>query len=295
MKNIGTGANGSITKIRYNKNKKKILITGEFSEFNGIPAQSVVMLNDDGTRDEIFKIGKMEGGLANFACLLDNDNIVVSGAFTKYDGVTRRGFLILGRDGKALQQFNVPGIFQGELYKVIETQSVKNIVKLNAEGTLDETFMKNIGTGANGSITKIRYNKNKKKILITGEFSEFNGIPAQSVVMLNDDGTRDEIFKIGKMEGGLANFACLLDNDNIVVSGAFTKYDGVTRRGFLILGRDGKALQQFNVPGIFQGELYKVIETRTSTNSNGLLLLGDFSRFDGNMVRNAIMIEVDYE
>ena len=98
--------------------------------------------------------------------------------------------------------------------------------------------------------------------------------------MLNDDGTRDEIFKIGKMEGGLANFACLLDNDNIVVSGAFTKYDGVTRRGFLILGRDGKALQQFNVPGIFQGELYKVIETRTSTNSNGLLLLGDFSRFD---------------
>ncbi|MCS3162055.1 hypothetical protein NXV53_12120 [Bacteroides faecis] len=113
--------------------------------------------------------------------------------------------------------------------------------------------------------------------------------------MLNDDGTRDEIFKIGKMEGGLANFACLLDNDNIVVSGAFTKYDGVTRRGFLILGRDGKALQQFNVPGIFQGELYKVIETRTSTNSNGLLLLGDFSRFDGNMVRNAMMIEVDYE
>ena len=66
-------------------------------------------------------------------------------------------------------------------------------------------------------------------------------------------------------------------------------------RGFLILGRDGKALQQFNVPGIFQGELYKVIETRTSTNSNGLLRLGEFSRFDGNMVRNAIMIEVDYE
>mgnify|MGYP000431119867 CR=1 FL=1 len=52
---------------------------------------------------------------------------------------------------------------------------------------------------------------------------------------------------------------------------------------------------QLSIPGIFQGELYKVIETRTSTNSNGLLLLGDFSRFDGNMVRNAIMIEVDYE
>lgn len=29
------------------------------------------MLNDDGTRDEIFKIGKMEGGLANLpVCLI---------------------------------------------------------------------------------------------------------------------------------------------------------------------------------------------------------------------------------
>ena len=30
------------------------------------------MLNDDGTRDEIFKIGKMEGGLAKFlpVCLI---------------------------------------------------------------------------------------------------------------------------------------------------------------------------------------------------------------------------------
>ena len=65
-----------------------------------------------------FKIG--ENGRMDwpiFACLLDNDNIVVSGAFTKYDGVTRRGFLILGRDGKALQQFNVPGIFQGDSTK----------------------------------------------------------------------------------------------------------------------------------------------------------------------------------
>lgn len=222
---------------------------------------SVLRMSKTGELDENYR-RNAQGVVGQIldACMVENDAIVIVGTFYSFDG-----------------------------------RPVKNIVKLNAEGVLDETFMRNIGTAVNGSITKIRYNKNKKKILITGEFSEFNGIPAQSVVMLNEDGTRDEIFNIGKMEGGLANFACLLDNDNIVISGAFTKYDGVTRRGFLMLGRDGKALQQFNVPGIFQGELYTVIETRTSTNSNGLLLLGDFSRFDGNMVRNAVMIDVDYE
>lgn len=62
--------------------------------------------------------------------MVESDGIVIVGTFSSFDG-----------------------------------QSVKNIVKLNAEGTLDETFMKNIGTGANGSITKIRYNKTKRKSL----------------------------------------------------------------------------------------------------------------------------------
>jgi hypothetical protein len=194
------------------------------------------------------------------ACMDENDGVVIVGSFNSFDG-----------------------------------QTVHNIVKLKADGTLDETFLSNTGTGANGAINKIRYNKNKGKALLIGEFSVFNGIPSQGAVMLNVDGTRDEDFNIGRMEGGMPNFACLLNNDKIVLSGTFTKYDGVTRRGFLMLDRDGKAMQRFNVPGTFMGELYRVIESRTSTNSNGLLLLGDFSRFDGEKVRNAVMIEIDYE
>ena len=138
---------------------------------------SVLRMSRTGELDDSYR-RDAEGVIGQIldACMVESDGIVIVGTFSSFDG-----------------------------------QSVKNIVKLNAEGTLDETFMKRLSCHymniLNGSITKIRYNKNKKKILITGEFSEFNGIPAQSVVMLNDDGTRDEIFKIGKMEGGLANFA----------------------------------------------------------------------------------------
>lgn len=172
---------------------------------------------------------------------------------------------------------------------------MKNIAKLSVESTLDEAFTKNVGTGADGSATEIRYDKNKKKILIAEEFSKFNGIPVQSVVMLNDDGTHDEIFKVRKVEGGLANFACLFNGGNTVASDALAKYDGATRRDFLVLGRDGKTLQRFNVSDIFQGKLYEVIEVHTSTSSGRLLLLGDSNRSDDNMARNTTMMGVDYE
>lgn len=114
--------------------------------------------------------------------------------------------------------------------------------------------------------------------------------------MLNHDGTVDPTFKLRKMEGGTANFATILnDHDFVVMSGTFTKYDGITRQGFLILTMEGEAMQKFNVPGLFLGELNQVIETKTSTNDNGLLLMGDFYRFNGEQVDNIVKIEVDFD
>ena len=62
-----------------------------------------------------------------------------------------------------------------------------------------------------------------------------------------------------------------------------------------MLNMNGEAIQKFNVPGMFAGELHQVIETKTTTNSNGLLLLGDFYRFNGEIINSAVMIEVDFD
>lgn len=43
-------------------------------------------------------------------------HLVISGTFNKYAGITRQGFLILDMKGNAIQEFNVPGRFYGELY-----------------------------------------------------------------------------------------------------------------------------------------------------------------------------------
>ena len=226
------------------------------------PVKTVLRMNNLGALDEDYRKNK-EGvnGVIQDAYMDEEDGVVIVGSINSFDGI-----------------------------------NVNNIVRIDKNGNIDQQFLQNIGTGANGAITKIRYNKKRKKAMLVGMFTEFNGVPCSGVVMLNRDGTVDPTFKLRKMEGGTANFATILnDHDFVVMSGTFTKYDGVTRQGFLILTMEGEAMKKFNVPGLFLGELNQVIETKTSTNDNGLLLMGDFYRFNGERVDNIVKIEVDFD
>ena len=97
------------------------------------------------------------------------------------------------------------------------------------------------------------------------------------------------------------NFAKIVDltpysdihKPHLVISGTFNKYAGITRQGFLILDMKGYAIQEFNVPGRFYGELYDAQYSLTSDYANGLLLTGDFTSFDGKRMNNIVMLKVD--
>ncbi|MBF0648219.1 DUF5124 domain-containing protein [Dysgonomonas sp. GY75] len=243
----------------------KINIEQSFADelvYEFTPVRSVLRMNSIGELDETYRMEKsgVEGFIQD-TYMDEKEGIVIVGNFKTFDGIT-----------------------------------TPNIVRLDKNGEIDAQFLQNIGTGANGAITKIRYNKNRRKAMVVGEFTDFNGVECQGIIMLNNDGTVDETFSPRRIEGGNPNFACILNNhDIVVISGLFKKYDGVSRQGFLMLTLDGEAMQKFNVPGMFLGELNHVIETKTSTNDNGLLLLGNFRRFNGEPAYNAIKIEVDFD
>lgn len=200
------------------------------------------------------------GGSVADAYMDENEGIVLVGDFTSFDGIA------------------VPGI-----------------VRLDANGDVDRTFLSNAGTGVDGNITMVRYNPTLRKAMIVGGFSSFNGQARQNMAMLNADGTLDETFAPRLFEGGAPNFAALVDKRKVIVSGTFNRYDGIPRQGFLILDMDGAATQRFNVPGIFNGQLQQVIETETSIGSYGLLLLGDFDRFNGERTNNVLMLEANFD
>jgi len=185
------------------------------------------------------------------------------------------------------------GLFITGEFTTFDGKNASRIVKLTPSGDRDETFMGNIGAGANGAIDMIRYNETLEKIVLTGKFTQFNGQPRNGVAILNSDGTTDN-FNIREISGGYVNFAAALNCEKVVISGTFTKYNGISRGGFLILEMDGEAVQNYNMPGVFAGQLQQVMEIETTMGTYGLLLMGNFNRFNGERINNIVQIQVDF-
>lgn len=207
------------------------------------------------------------------ACMTNDESIIIVGDLTAFDG-----------------------------------KAINNIVKLDKDGIMDDTFSANVGAGADGEINKITYTSYvdgegiaQERIVIVGAFTTFSGKSVPGLAVLNVDGTFDMEFELKAMEGGRPNFAKIVDltpysdihKPHLVISGTFNKYAGITRQGFLILDMKGNAIQEFNVPGRFYGELYDVQYSLTSDYANGLLLTGDFTSFDGKRMNNIVMLKVD--
>ncbi|WP_300598571.1 DUF5008 domain-containing protein [Niabella sp.] len=151
-------------------------------------------------------------------------------------------------------------------------KQVNRIVRLNTDGTVDGTF--NTGSGANGAIFSIRYNATTKKIVITGDFSKFNGQDAANIAVLDDNGTLDPGFKSAGFAGGLPMLALQLSNGLIVVSGFFEKYNNVTRQGLMVLNADGGLTAGYNATGKLNGVINDMVETKSGVGGLPAVLLG---------------------
>lgn len=261
--------------VLYGKETNQMIV--ESTE--GVPAHSVIKMKStpeavaewgnsfSGALDETYRSGDSYTGTTGYvvdACMNAEDEVIIVGEFSSFDGT-----------------------------------AVSNIVKLDAQGNVDQDFLNAAGSGANGRISTIRYDKETDRALITGNFTTFNGKVCQGLVMIDSDGNIDETFDVfGKFDGGFPTYAEAVNINGlkkVIVSGNFMKYDKITRKGFLLLNADGTPEQRFNVPGQFGGQLYKVLYSRTSEDNNGLLLLGDFYMFDDRRAYNSMMLEVNIE
>jgi len=221
---------------------------------------SVMRMMQDGSLDTTYGYVPSVGnsgvdGLINDAAMLPDGRVIIVGKFNSFNG-----------------------------------EAVNNIVRLDTTGKVDQTF--DIGSGVNGLINTIRYNVLIDKLVITGTFTSVNGQPANGIAVMNGNGELDPTFKLRTIEGGLVNFATALNNGKIVVSGTFNKYDDITRPGFLILEKDGTALQEYNNVGTFQGQIQQVYETKSSLGNPALVLMGYISKFDDQAVGNIVRVEV---
>lgn len=243
----GDGARGGPVEAMVAQPDGKLIIGGGFGQYDGVIRQRLARLNTDGTLDASFtSLPGANGGVHAIALQADG-KVLIGGGFLTYAGVGRRG-----------------------------------IARLNADGSLDPTF--DPGTGiANGnpaSVRSIAVQPNGK-ILIAGDFSEFNGTPRIDIARLNADGSLDATFDPGSGTGAFGElFAVVaLSDGKILVGGAYETFNGFPRNGIARLSENGFLDGLFD-PGTGLGDFGRVrcIVPRAD---GKIYIGGNFTEFNG--------------
>jgi len=266
----GTGISTSIFAMTLQPDGK-IMIGGDFLNYNGIPCNHIARLNADGTLD--FSFNSLAGPNNSITDIVmePNGKIIIGGVFTSYNGITRNRIARLNSDGSLDAGFNPGAGFDNVVSTIILQPDGKILVggytnnndpglqyfeRFNIDGTLDAEF--DSGTGPNGSIGAIVLQPDGK-ILIAGGFSSYNGIGQKRIARLNNDGSLDTTFDPGTgPDTGISDIVFQPDG-KILIGGAFRSYNSVGRNRIARLKSDfagNKCPDANNIDVLFQGALH---------------------------------------
>ena len=193
----GTGIGNSTVRSIIQQPDGKLLIGGTFINYNNVPTNDVARLNTDGTLDTTFSSGAGVTGLVYDMALLTNNQIIIVGSFDSYNTITMR-----------------------------------DIARLNSNGSLDTTF--NPGSGSNLGIDTVAI-QSDGKIIIAGLFDTYNLIPRLNIARLNSDASLDLTFNATPPPPSLpinqSIYTVAIQSDsNIVIGGIFSNYHGINRK-----------------------------------------------------------------
>ncbi len=288
----GSGFNGKIYSS-YIQNDDKIVIGGNFTSYDGVAAGRLIRLNTDGSHDSTFNTSIAAGtGIINQIARQSDGKFIIVGSFTKYDGITVNRIARILPDGNLDATFltgsGAPSnincvqiqpdgkiILSGNFIK-FNGADVNRIVRLNSDGSIDISF--NIGTAFNDEI-RAMYLQSDGKIILGGEFTDYNGIAANRIIRLNSDGSIDSGFLSGTgFNNGTVNVIKADLSGNIMLGGSFTDlYNGTDVNRFILLNPDGTIKTDFNAGG---GPGSASVFSLENSDDGSWYIGGSFSVFD---------------
>lgn len=215
----------------------KILVAGSLFRVNGVTGlfdnnSGIVRLNADGSTDTSFDMGTGFNGSVNKIALRSDGKILAGGQFTSVNGATRTRIALLNNDGSLnASMFSGGSGFDDEVNEIVPLidgsilvggnftqytgQSTNRFVRLNSDGSRNDVFHNNLGTGPGHSLSGSSAVKSVKvnsdgTMFVAGSFNTWNGVNFKCLVKLNSDGTRN----IGFTNTGL-NIGVTSDYDSI--------------------------------------------------------------------------------
>jgi len=283
----------------------RIFVGGFFSKLNGKDYYSLVVLTANGAVDPNFKEGSGASAAVASLALTANNEILATGGFTSYNGVTRERIARLHADGSLDESFNTNDtnhfddqvtavavqsdgkIVAGGYFTSYLGKARNQIVRINEDGSLDETFV--VGKGLNAYFSDLIVQPDNK-ILVAGQFSTYQGQQHQRLVRLNPDGSVDNTLAAGTgFDGGV--FSMALQNDGkILIGGYFSNYNGTPREKIARLLPGGTLDPAFDAALTFDQE----IEVLAVQEADGKIIAGgSFTKVNGNAASHIVRLNAD--
>lgn len=295
--NPGIGPNSAISTIAI-QSDGKIIIGGEFTNYDGTAINCIARLNSDGTLDASFNSGLETGGRVFAVAIQSDGKIIIGGVFTSYNGTVIKYIARLNTDGSLDNTFTSPGTgTTGNIRNIVIQSDGKilingwfttgnpqlNIARLNSDGSIDPSFNSGTGSANNGGALSLTL-QGDGKIIIGGFFLSYNGTPRKSIARLNTDGTLDGTFNPGTGPNSNLYITPVQSDGKIIIGCCFANYNGIAINSLARLNTDGTLDGTFNPgPGTGGGGIFA-----SALQSDGKIIIGgSFSSYNGS-TRNRI-------
>ncbi len=173
-------------------------------------------------------------------------------------------------------------------FSVVNNYPRNCIVRLNADSSLDTTFLNGL-VGANGPVQTALV-QTDGRIIVGGSFSKINNLNRNGLTRLMTDGTLDSSFN--SSAGGDSTIYALaetfLPDRRILVGGSFLNMNGYAHQGLARLNNAGVLDPAFNPSLSVNGTVYAIAVYPTNTIQGGKILIGgNFTSVNG-IVRNGV-------
>ncbi|THD33226.1 M43 family zinc metalloprotease [uncultured Flavobacterium sp.] len=249
----------------------KIIMGGNFTSYNGIPINRIARLNTNMSLDTTFQVGTGANDVVYCSAIQTDGKIVIGGEFTNYNGNLRNGLVRLNNDGSIDTSFTIgtginnpsPGlnsikamaiqsdgkIIIGGLFTSYNGTARVNLARLNANGTLDNTFVSNFIS--DGNTVECIEIQNDGKIIVGGYFTSYGSDQRSGIIRLNSNGTIDTTFNPGTgIDWGGIHTVKALPDGKIIAGGDFGSYNGNLKPYLVKLNSNGSIDTSFSPSSI---------------------------------------------
>jgi uncharacterized delta-60 repeat protein len=269
----------------------KILVAG--SPLGAPLSYKVLRLNADGSMDATFSIASFElPDNTPFQPLieLDDERIYVAGDHLSCNNVKGFGITAINTSGLIIEDFSPKAggnpvvntaykqkdgkIIIGGEFSQVDGFYINNIIRFNADGSVDTTFLENIGTGTNAAVRAINA-QSDSSLIIGGDFNSVNGFETGLLARIKPNGLVDTEFiaHVQKDFVGEGVNKILVDSkDQIIIGGAFIYANNEPRTGFAVFNPDGTLNPSIGATPIISNSEFRVADMVYQSNKK--LLVG---------------------